>query len=57
MDKHSLLQSMSWNNVIFLDDTAPGHWGGIIREPQLETGVPQIGRPALSTDLNSIENL
>uniref|UniRef100_A0A671VKC8 HTH cro/C1-type domain-containing protein n=1 Tax=Sparus aurata TaxID=8175 RepID=A0A671VKC8_SPAAU len=44
-------------NFIFMDDNAPAHRGHIIRERLLETGVPQIEWPALSPDLNPIENL
>uniref|UniRef100_A0A3B1KFG7 Tc1-like transposase DDE domain-containing protein n=1 Tax=Astyanax mexicanus TaxID=7994 RepID=A0A3B1KFG7_ASTMX len=33
------------------------HRGRIIRERLLETGVPQMEWPALSPDLNPIENL
>ncbi|CAK6970414.1 Transposable element Tcb1 [Scomber scombrus] len=44
-------------NFIFMDDNAPAHRGCIIREWLLKTGVPQMERPALSPDLNPIENL
>uniref|UniRef100_A0A667X1A1 Tc1-like transposase DDE domain-containing protein n=1 Tax=Myripristis murdjan TaxID=586833 RepID=A0A667X1A1_9TELE len=44
-------------NFIFMDDNAPAHRGRIIRERLLETGVPQMEWPALSPDLNPIENL
>ncbi|KAJ8362960.1 hypothetical protein SKAU_G00117910 [Synaphobranchus kaupii] len=40
-----------------MDDNAPAHRGRIIRERLLETGVPQMEWPALSPDLNPIENL
>uniref|UniRef100_A0A3B4BWB2 Tc1-like transposase DDE domain-containing protein n=1 Tax=Pygocentrus nattereri TaxID=42514 RepID=A0A3B4BWB2_PYGNA len=40
-----------------MDDDASAHRGCIIRERLLETGVPQMERPALSPDLNPIENL
>ena len=40
-----------------MDDNAPPHRGRIIREWLLETGVPQMKLPALSPDLNPIENL
>lgn len=41
----------------FIDDTASAHRGGTIRERLLKTGVSQTWRPALSPDLNPIENL
>ena len=44
-------------NFIFMDDNAPAHRGHIIREGLLETGIPQMEWPALSPDLNPIENL
>uniref|UniRef100_A0A667WGJ7 Tc1-like transposase DDE domain-containing protein n=1 Tax=Myripristis murdjan TaxID=586833 RepID=A0A667WGJ7_9TELE len=44
-------------NFIFMDDNAPAHRGRIIRERLLETGVLQMEWPALSPDLNPIENL
>uniref|UniRef100_A0A3B1IPN0 Tc1-like transposase DDE domain-containing protein n=1 Tax=Astyanax mexicanus TaxID=7994 RepID=A0A3B1IPN0_ASTMX len=44
-------------DFIFMDDNAPAHRGRIIRERLLETGVPQMEWPALSPDLNPIENL
>ena len=44
-------------NFIFMDDNAPAHRGRIIGERLLETGVPQMEWPALSPDLNPIENL
>ncbi len=44
-------------DFIFMDDNAPAHQGHIIRERLLEAGVPQIEWPALSPDLNPIENL
>lgn len=44
-------------DFIFMDYNAPAHRGRIIREQLLEAGVPQMQWPALSLDLNPIENL
>ncbi|KAI3356994.1 hypothetical protein L3Q82_003627 [Scortum barcoo] len=44
-------------NFIFMDDNAPAHRGRISREWLLETGVPRMEWPALSPNLNPIENL
>uniref|UniRef100_A0A673MTP4 Tc1-like transposase DDE domain-containing protein n=1 Tax=Sinocyclocheilus rhinocerous TaxID=307959 RepID=A0A673MTP4_9TELE len=43
-------------DFIFKDDNAPAHRGHIIRERLLEAGVLQMEWPALSPDLNPIEN-
>uniref|UniRef100_A0A673MIV3 Tc1-like transposase DDE domain-containing protein n=1 Tax=Sinocyclocheilus rhinocerous TaxID=307959 RepID=A0A673MIV3_9TELE len=43
-------------DFIFMDDNAPAHRGRIIRERLLEAGVPRMEWPALSPDLNPIEN-
>ena len=43
-------------NFIFMDDNAPAHRDHIIRKRLLETGIPQMEWPALSPDLNPIEN-
>lgn len=40
-----------------MDDNAPAHRGCINREWLLKTGVPHMEWPALSPDLNPIENL
>ncbi len=40
-----------------MDDNAPAPRGHIIRERLLEAAVPQMEWPALSPDLNPIENL
>uniref|UniRef100_A0A672JY19 Tc1-like transposase DDE domain-containing protein n=1 Tax=Sinocyclocheilus grahami TaxID=75366 RepID=A0A672JY19_SINGR len=44
-------------DFIFMDDSAPAHRGRIISERLLEAGVPQMEWPALSPDMNPIENL
>ena len=51
------LHEQHGSNFIFMDDNAPAHRVHIIREQLLETGVPQMEWPALSPDLNTIENL
>ena len=44
-------------NFLFMDDNAPAHRGRIIKQRLQEAEVPQMEWPALSPDLNSIENL
>ncbi len=44
-------------DFIFMDDNAPAPRGHIIRERLLQAGLPQMEWPALSPDLNPIENL
>ncbi len=44
-------------DFIFMDDNVPAPQGHIIRERLLEAAVPQMEWPALSPDLNPIENL
>lgn len=43
--------------LIFIDDNTPAHLSLIIRERLLETRVPWLVWPALSPDLNPVENL
>lgn len=40
-----------------MDDNAPAHEGRLIREQPLETGVLWLEWPALSPNMNPIENL
>uniref|UniRef100_A0A672KKJ3 Tc1-like transposase DDE domain-containing protein n=1 Tax=Sinocyclocheilus grahami TaxID=75366 RepID=A0A672KKJ3_SINGR len=55
--RHLRYPSLHNTDFIFMDNNAPAHRGRTIREWLLEAGVPQMAWPALSPDLNPIENL